>query len=113
CRSVRRRRLLESARAGLPAVRRGQPGQVRKEAATAISRACRGSGSPTRLAPRAPAVPLRAATPRFPDMNHLALARKWRPRDFDSLVGQEHVVRALSHALETKRLHHAYLFTGT
>src|SRR5690606_25804133 len=49
----------------------------------------------------------------FPDMNHLALARKWRPRDFDSLVGQEHVVRALSHALETKRLHHAYLFTGT
>ncbi|HLT26139.1 MAG TPA: DNA polymerase III subunit gamma/tau [Zeimonas sp.] len=46
-------------------------------------------------------------------MTHLALARKWRPRDFDSLVGQEHVVRALSHALETKRLHHAYLFTGT
>ncbi|MCO5099906.1 MAG: DNA polymerase III subunit gamma/tau [Burkholderiaceae bacterium] len=46
-------------------------------------------------------------------MTHLALARKWRPRDFDSLVGQEHVVRALSHALGTKRLHHAYLFTGT
>ncbi len=46
-------------------------------------------------------------------MTHLALARKWRPRDFDSLVGQEHVVRALSHALETGRLHHAYLFTGT
>ncbi|MCD6681179.1 MAG: DNA polymerase III subunit gamma/tau [Burkholderiaceae bacterium] len=46
-------------------------------------------------------------------MTHLALARKWRPRDFDSLVGQEHVVRALSHALDTGRLHHAYLFTGT
>lgn len=46
-------------------------------------------------------------------MTHLALARKWRPRDFDSLVGQEHVVRALSHALDTNRLHHAYLFTGT
>lgn len=42
-----------------------------------------------------------------------ALARKWRPRDFDSLVGQEHVVQALSHALNSKRLHHAYLLTGT
>ncbi|HWS74384.1 MAG TPA: DNA polymerase III subunit gamma/tau, partial [Quisquiliibacterium sp.] len=41
------------------------------------------------------------------------LARKWRPRDFESLVGQEHVVRALGHALATGRLHHAYLFTGT
>jgi DNA polymerase-3 subunit gamma/tau len=46
-------------------------------------------------------------------MSHQVLARKWRPRDFESLVGQEHVVRALSHALETGRLHHAYLFTGT
>ena len=44
---------------------------------------------------------------------HQALARTWRPRDFQSLVGQEHVVRALSHALDTGRLHHAYLFTGT
>lgn len=42
-----------------------------------------------------------------------ALARKWRPRDFESLVGQQHVVQALSHALDTGRLHHAYLFTGT
>lgn len=42
-----------------------------------------------------------------------ALARKWRPRDFDSLVGQSHVVKALSHALDSQRLHHAYLFTGT
>ena len=46
-------------------------------------------------------------------MTHQALARKWRPRDFDSLVGQEHVVRALTHALDSGRLHHAYLFTGT
>src|ERR1700720_3502754 len=46
-------------------------------------------------------------------MNYQVLARKWRPRDFDSLVGQEHVVRALRHALEKQRLHHAYLFTGT
>jgi DNA polymerase III subunit gamma/tau len=41
------------------------------------------------------------------------LARKWRPRIFSQLTGQDHVVRALTNALEQKRLHHAYLFTGT
>jgi DNA polymerase-3 subunit gamma/tau len=41
------------------------------------------------------------------------LARKWRPKSFTELVGQEHVVRALTNALREKRLHHAYLFTGT
>ncbi|NBR28055.1 MAG: DNA polymerase III subunit gamma/tau [Betaproteobacteria bacterium] len=41
------------------------------------------------------------------------LARKWRPRSFAELVGQEHVVRALGNALTQQRLHHAYLFTGT
>lgn len=46
-------------------------------------------------------------------MSYQVLARKWRPRSFSSLVGQEHVVRALTHALTEKRLHHAYLFTGT
>lgn len=46
-------------------------------------------------------------------MSAQVLARKWRPRDFASLIGQDHVVRALTHALEHKRLHHAYLFTGT
>jgi DNA polymerase-3 subunit gamma/tau len=46
-------------------------------------------------------------------MSYQVLARKWRPRSFASLVGQEHVVRALTHALEQQRLHHAYLFTGT
>jgi DNA polymerase III subunit gamma/tau len=46
-------------------------------------------------------------------MSHQVLARKWRPKNFESLVGQEHVVRALTHALTTQRLHHAYLFTGT
>src|SRR4029078_2125177 len=46
-------------------------------------------------------------------MSYQVLARKWRPRDFASLVGQEHGVRALRHALEQQRLHHAYLFTGT
>src|SRR5450830_319248 len=46
-------------------------------------------------------------------MSYQVLARKYRPRNFDTLVGQEHVVRALTHALGTGRLHHAYLFTGT
>ncbi len=46
-------------------------------------------------------------------MSYQVLARKWRPKSFASLVGQEHVVRALSHALDHQRLHHAYLFTGT
>src|SRR5258706_1562128 len=46
-------------------------------------------------------------------MSYQVLARKWRPRNFASLVGQEHVVKALRHALEQQRLHHAYLFTGT
>ncbi|KMQ81034.1 DNA polymerase III subunit gamma and tau [Candidatus Burkholderia pumila] len=46
-------------------------------------------------------------------MTYQVLARKWRPKSFESLVGQEHVVRALKHALDGGRLHHAYLFTGT
>jgi len=46
-------------------------------------------------------------------MSYLVLARKWRPRRFAELVGQEHVVRALTHALEVGRVHHAFLFTGT
>ncbi|MDC6408637.1 DNA polymerase III subunit gamma/tau [Xylella fastidiosa subsp. multiplex] len=46
-------------------------------------------------------------------MSYLVLARKWRPKRFAELVGQEHVVRALSNALESGRLHHAFLFTGT
>jgi DNA polymerase-3 subunit gamma/tau len=46
-------------------------------------------------------------------MSYQVLARKYRPKNFETLVGQEHVVRALTHALQTGRLHHAYLFTGT
>jgi DNA polymerase-3 subunit gamma/tau len=46
-------------------------------------------------------------------MSYLVLARKWRPKRFSELVGQEHVVRALTNALETGRVHHAFLFTGT
>ena len=46
-------------------------------------------------------------------MSYLVLARKYRPKSFATLVGQEHVVKALTHALNEKRLHHAWLFTGT
>ncbi len=46
-------------------------------------------------------------------MSYQVLARKWRPKSFDDLVGQSHVVRALSNALDRDQLHHAYLFTGT
>jgi DNA polymerase III subunit gamma/tau len=46
-------------------------------------------------------------------MTYQVLARKWRPRIFEEVVGQSHVVTALTNALDSKRLHHAYLFTGT
>ena len=46
-------------------------------------------------------------------MSYLVLARKYRPKDFTQMVGQAHVVRALTNALDSQRLHHAYLFTGT
>ncbi len=46
-------------------------------------------------------------------MSYLALARKWRPKKFSEMVGQEHVLRALINALDADRLHHAFLFTGT
>ena len=46
-------------------------------------------------------------------MSYLVLARKWRPKDFADTVGQEHVLQALVNALDSGRLHHAHLFTGT
>ena len=46
-------------------------------------------------------------------MSYQVLARKWRPRTFQDMVGQSHVLKALSNALDQDRLHHAYLFTGT
>jgi len=46
-------------------------------------------------------------------VSYTALARKWRPRRFEELTGQEHVLQALSNALATNRVHHAFLFTGT
>lgn len=46
-------------------------------------------------------------------MTYQVLARKWRPKNFETLAGQEHVLKALINALDKQRLHHAYLFTGT
>ncbi|OYY34242.1 MAG: DNA polymerase III, subunit gamma and tau, partial [Halothiobacillus sp. 35-54-62] len=46
-------------------------------------------------------------------MSYLVLARKWRPKSFAEMVGQGHVLQALTNALDKSRLHHAYLFTGT
>ncbi len=46
-------------------------------------------------------------------MTYMALARRWRPRSFSEVVGQEHVLRALVNALDQDRLHHAFLFSGT
>ena len=45
--------------------------------------------------------------------NYLALARKYRPQVFEDVVGQEHVLKALAHSIDTGRTHHAYLLTGT
>ncbi len=46
-------------------------------------------------------------------MSYQVLARKWRPKTFEDMVGQSHILKALSNALDKNRLHHAYLFTGT
>ena len=46
-------------------------------------------------------------------MSYQALARKWRPKSFTEMVGQQHILQGLTHAIEMGRLHHAYLFTGT
>ena len=46
-------------------------------------------------------------------MSYQVLARKWRPKSFDEMSGQEHVLRALGNALDAGRVHHAFLFTGT
>lgn len=59
------------------------------------------------------ALPVRPESGTISPMSYQVLARKWRPKTFTELVGQEHVVKALSNALNQQRLHHAYLLTGT
>ena len=101
-----------------------EPGQIGNEAAITESHQCRSSGSPPdffhgRLRVQfnhrfvQPPRVVRASSSLPPALSYLVLARKYRPRSFATLVGQEHVVKALTHALNEKRLHHAWLFTGT
>ncbi len=134
---------VKSELAGLLAFNARESGQVGNEAATAKSLKCRGSGSPLYFfggrgswewgqgysayfgsslpyrelcCPPTPSPGLSEPKPPTPGlyaMSHQVLARKWRPRNFVDVVGQEHVVRALANALDSGRIHHAYLFTGT
>jgi len=98
-----------ASRVGSLAMIRYEPRQARK-GATVVVDSCAGVWL-SRLAT------LNIRPERFSSivepMVYQALARKWRPRNFDQIVGQEHVVKALTHALLTGRMHHAYLFTGT
>ncbi len=117
--------MLQCASTGLPAWGHGESGQIGNEAATANVASAGGRARPSLFSTALRS--LFAATALFSlktrplgllskytlYMTHTALARKWRPKGFASLVGQEHVVRALVHSLEQNRLHHAYLFTGT
>ena len=94
------------ARVGSLATVSRKPRQARKGAAVA---ATPGAGG---ILARA-AAPTGTCAASILDMSYLVLARKWRPRSFDELVGQEHVRRALTNALDSGRIHHAFLFTGT
>ena len=88
---------------GPPATIDREPRQVRKEAAVTVD-----SGAGMWLVQV-------ASNPGFQtrSMSYQVLARKWRPQNFQQMVGQVHVLRALLTALQENRLHHAYLFTGT
>ena len=90
-------------RVGSFATIRREPRQARKGAAVAVR-----SGAEVPLARTASRPGLAQLT-----MSYTALARKWRPRSFAEMTGQEHVLRALSNALGSGRVHHAFLFTGT
>ena len=110
------RRMRNRSTAGRPALQRREPGQVRKEAATAINCKCRGNGSPP-LCPLAHERPqgrrqgahelrsrdgARLRSAKGAPMSYQVLARKWRPKTFAELVGQEHVVTALTNALDAQ-----------
>lgn len=98
-----------ASRVGPPAMIRYEPRQARK-GATVVADSC----AEVRLSRLATLITSQKRFQhRVEPMAYQALARKWRPRNFDQIVGQEHVVKALTHALLSGRMHHAYLFTGT
>src|SRR5450755_702747 len=98
-----------------------EPRQARKGAAVAaLSRAPKSCwrGPPPQDAARPTRRGLKPTRPRRSEaklkyMSYIALARKWRPKRFAEMVGQEHVLRALANALDSGKVHHAFLFTGT
>jgi DNA polymerase-3 subunit gamma/tau len=100
--------------AGPPATTDCEPGQARKGAAAAVD-SCAGvwlAKVPTSFSAAGGGDGERVAA-RGVQMSYQVLARKWRPRTFAGMVGQGHVLRALINALDSNRLHHAFLFTGT
>lgn len=108
--------------AGPPATICCEPRQVRKEATVATD-SCAGSRAGVGCHPLFNYAAVVTSTSELTSakvafwaedgMGYQVLARKWRPRIFKEMVGQEHVLRALINALDNARLHHAYLFTGT
>ena len=92
---------------GPPATIDGEPRQARKGAAVTVD-----SGAGMWLVQTASTLLSHKLSNHY-SMSYQVLARKWRPQDFQQMVGQAHVLRALMNALDENRLHHAYLFTGT
>jgi DNA polymerase-3 subunit gamma/tau len=97
-----------AARVGSSATIGRESRQARKGATVTVT-----SGAGGVLARAAARVQAAEVRPPGVSMSYLVLARKWRPKSFAEMVGQEHVLRALVNALDSGRLHHAFLFTGT
>ena len=99
------------ARVGSSATISREPRQARKGATVAVASGA--GGVLARAASWMACGCAMMAAPEGKSMSYLVLARKWRPRNFAELVGQEHVRQALVNALDSGRVHHAFLFTGT
>jgi hypothetical protein len=99
---------MHSERGSIP-----EPGAYRQAGTIRRLRVRSAASQSGRIVPFVMPVRWRRCTGHPQPMSYLALARKWRPRTFSELVGQEHVVKALRNALDTGRVHHAFLFTGT
>src|SRR6202451_2462920 len=99
-----------AARACIFATHGHEPRQARKGAAVA---ALVGRRSPAGAGCHLKAARPRPSTAKLKTMSYIALARKWRPKRFAEMVGQEHVLRALANALDSGKVDHAFLVTGT
>src|SRR6202451_3256957 len=99
-----------AARACIFATHGHDPRQARKGAAVA---ALVGRRSPAGAGCHLKAARPRPCAAKLKTMSYIALARKWRPKRFAEMVGKKHVLRALANALDSGKVHHAFLFTGT